>query len=121
VRVEEGTVIFYARNLIIARLGGIPGGIPSGLEPEMGAISTGLGEIFMYTVQASPDAKVPNAEPYTAIALSEIQDWSIKPPLAQVKGVIEVNSIGGYNKQYHITPKPEKLLFHQVTFEEISD
>ncbi|MCQ8819980.1 CusA/CzcA family heavy metal efflux RND transporter [Pseudoalteromonas agarivorans] len=118
---EEGTDIYFARNLINARLAAIKGVIPSGLEPEMGPISTGLGEIFMYTVQASPDAKMPNGEPYTAIALREIQDWIIKPQLAQVKGVIEVNSIGGYNKQYHITPKPEKLLFHQVSFEDVSD
>ena len=87
----------------------------------MGPISTGLGEIFMYTVQANSSARMSNGEPYTATALREIQDWIIKPQLAQVKGVIEVNSIGGYNKQYHVMPTPEKLLYHQVSLEDVAD
>jgi cobalt-zinc-cadmium resistance protein CzcA len=87
----------------------------------MGPISTGLGEIFMHTVQADPSARMSNGEPYTATALREIQDWIIKPQLAQVKGVIEVNSIGGYNKQYHVLPNPEKLLYHQVSLEDVAD
>ncbi len=118
---EEGTDIYFARNLINARLGAIKSVLPAGLEPEMGPISTGLGEIFMYTVQADTSARMSNGEPYTATALREIQDWIIKPQLAQVKGVIEVNSIGGYNKQYHVMPNPEKLLYHQVSLEDIAD
>ncbi|VUD46517.1 Cobalt-zinc-cadmium resistance protein CzcA [Thalassocella blandensis] len=116
---EEGTDIYFARNLINARLGAIKSVLPPGLEPEMGPISTGLGEIFMYTVQASPDARMANGEPYTATALREIQDWIIKPQLAQVKGVIEVNSIGGYNKQYHVLPDLTKLLLYKVSVEEV--
>jgi len=118
---EEGTDIYFARNLINARLGAIKSVLPAGLEPEMGPISTGLGEIFMYTVQANSSARMSNGEPYTATALREIQDWIIKPQLAQVKGVIEVNSIGGYNKQYHVMPTPEKLLYHQVSLEDVAD
>jgi heavy metal efflux pump (cobalt-zinc-cadmium) len=116
---EEGTDIYFARNLINARLGAIKSVLPPGLEPDMGPISTGLGEIFMYTVQATPDARMANGEPYTATALREIQDWIIKPQLAQVKGVVEVNSIGGYNKQYHVMPDPTKLLLYQVSVEEV--
>lgn len=116
---EEGTDIYFARNLINARLGAIKSVLPPGLEPEMGPISTGLGEIFMYTVQAKPDARMANGEPYTSTALREIQDWIIKPQLAQVKGVIEVNSIGGYNKQYHVMPDPTKLLLYKVSVEEV--
>jgi len=118
---EEGTDIYFARNLINERLGAIKSVLPQGLEPEMGPISTGLGEIFMYTIQANPDARMANGKPYTATALREIQDWIIKPQLAQVKGVIEVNSIGGYNKQYHVTPIPEKLLYHDVSFSDIAN
>ena len=73
----------------------------------------------MYTVQAEPDARMSNGEPYTATALREIQDWIIKPQLAQVKGVVEVNSIGGYNKQYHVTPDLAKLLYHQVSLDDL--
>ncbi len=116
---EEGTDIYFARNLINARLGAIKSVLPPGLEPEMGPISTGLGEIFMYTVQASPGARMANGAPYTATALREIQDWIIKPQLAQVKGVIEVNSIGGYNKQYHVMPDPTKLLLYKVSVEDV--
>ncbi|MCG8314319.1 MAG: CusA/CzcA family heavy metal efflux RND transporter [Pseudomonadales bacterium] len=118
---EEGTDIYFARNLINARLGAIKNVLPAGLEPEMGPISTGLGEIFMYTVQADSSARMSNGKPYTATALREIQDWIIKPQLAQVKGVIEVNSIGGYNKQYHVMPNPEQLLYHQVGLEEVAN
>jgi len=116
---EEGTDIYFARNLINARLGAIKSVLPPGLEPEMGPISTGLGEIFMYTVQARADARMANGEPYTATDLREIQDWIIKPQLAQVKGVIEVNSIGGYNKQYHVLPDPAKLLVYQISVEDV--
>ncbi|AFT67347.1 efflux RND transporter permease subunit [Cycloclasticus sp. P1] len=116
---EEGTDIYAARNLIDNRLGAIQSVLPPGIEPEMGPISTGLGEIFMYTVQASPDATMANGQPYDATALREIQDWIIKPQLAQVKGVIEVNSIGGFNKQYHVTPDPKKLLYYRISVEEL--
>jgi len=118
---EEGTDIYFARNLVTERLTAIKSILPAGLEPEMGPISTGLGEIFMYTVQALPEARMPNGQPYTATALREIQDWIIKPQLAQVKGVIEVNSIGGFNKQYHVTPIPEKLLYHQISLEDVAN
>ena len=114
---EEGTDIYAARNLIDNRLGAIKSVLPPGIEPEMGPISTGLGEIFMYTVQASPDATMANGQPYDATALREIQDWIIKPQLAQVKGVIEINSIGGFNKQYHVTPDPKKLLYYGISIE----
>ena len=116
---EEGTDIYFARNLINAKLSSIRSLLPEGLEPEMGPISTGLGEITMYTVQAQAGAKMDNGEPYNATALREIQDWIIKPQLSQVKGVVEVNSIGGYNKQYHVTPDPLKLLSNRVSIDDL--
>ena len=116
---EEGTDIYFARNLINARLGAIKSVLPPGVEPEMGPISTGLGEIFMYTVRAEQGATQKDGNPYTATALREIQDWIIKPQLAQVKGVIEVNSIGGFNKQYHVLPDPKKLLYYRIGVEDL--
>lgn len=116
---EEGTDIHFARNLINTRLSTIKSVLPPGIEPEMGPISTGLGEIFMYTVQAKPNARQQNGLPYDATSLREIQDWIIKPQLAQVKGVIEVNSIGGYNKQYHVLPDPKKLLYYRIGIEDL--
>jgi len=116
---EEGTDIYFARNLINNRLGAIKSVLPPGIEPEMGPISTGLGEIYMYSVRAQDDARQQNGKPYNATALREIQDWIIKPQLSQVKGVVEVNSIGGYNKQYHVLPDPKKLLYYKISIEDL--
>lgn len=114
---EDGTDIYFARQLINERLVQIKNLLPSDVEPEMGPLATGLGEIFMYTVEAKPDAK----QQYDAMALREIQDWIIRPQLMQVKGVTEINTIGGYNKQYHITPYPEKLIHFQISMEQIRE
>mgnify|MGYP006430577321 FL=1 len=117
---EEGTDIYFARNLINERLGSIKSALPPGLEPEMGPIATGLGEIFMYTVEAEPGATRDNGNPWDATALREVQDWIIKPQLAQVPGVIEINTIGGYDKQYHVTPSPKKLLEFGITMNQVA-
>ncbi|WP_299810468.1 CusA/CzcA family heavy metal efflux RND transporter [uncultured Shewanella sp.] len=116
---DEGTDLYFARNLISERLNGIKGKLPAEIEPEMGPISTGLGEIFMYTIEALPDAKQADGRDFDATALREIQDWIIKPQLAQVVGVTEINTIGGYDKEYHITPMPAKMLAFGVSFVDI--
>lgn len=118
---EEGTDIYFARNLINERLGAIKSTLPAGLEPEMGPIATGLGEIFMYTLEALPGATQADGKAYDATALREIQDWIIKPQLALVPGVIEINTIGGYTKQYHVTPSPQLMLTYGVTLGDISE
>jgi heavy metal efflux system protein len=122
---EEGTDIYFARNLISERIAQINTALPDNIAPTMGPIATGLGEIFMYTVQ------VENPEKFAAAALSgsaplsvetylrELQDWVIRPQLMQVKGVVEINAIGGYTRQYHITPDPVKLLQWQLGFDDI--
>ncbi|MGL6159121.1 efflux RND transporter permease subunit [Microbulbifer sp.] len=117
---EEGTDIYFARNLIDNRLGAIKGALPPGLEPEMGPVATGLGEIFMYTVEALPGAAQPDGRPYDTAALREIQDWIIRPQLALVPGVIEVNTIGGFDKQYHVTPDPRKILAFGLSMEDVT-
>ncbi|MAM88616.1 efflux RND transporter permease subunit [Marinobacter sp. UBA2678] len=116
---EEGTDLYFARNLINERLGSVKNALPPGLEPEMGPIATGLGEILMYTVEALPGATQADGSPLNITALREIQDWIIKPQLAQVPGVIEINTIGGYDKQYHVTPSPQLLLQFGVTMDEL--
>ena len=118
---EEGTDIYFARNLITERLGAIKGVLPTGLEPKMGPISTGLGEIFMYTVTAKVGTSQANGEPWDATALREVQDWIIRPQLAQVPGVVEINTIGGYDKQYHVTPYPARLLEFDLSLADVSD
>lgn len=118
---EEGTDLYFARNLINSRLSAIKSNLPPELEPEMGPIATGLGEIFMYTVEALPGATQPNGQPYDATALREIQDWIIKPQLSLVPGVTELNTIGGYNKQYHVTPDPRQMLNFGISMEDIAE
>jgi cobalt-zinc-cadmium resistance protein CzcA len=117
---NEGTDLYFARNLINARLSAIKNTIPAELTPEMGPITTGLGEIFMYSVETSPNALKANGLPFNATDLREIQDWIIKPQLALVPGVTEINTIGGYDKQYHITPLPRKMLEFSISFNDIN-
>ncbi|MCP5348387.1 MAG: CusA/CzcA family heavy metal efflux RND transporter [Gammaproteobacteria bacterium] len=116
---EEGTDVYFARNLVNSRLGAIKSQLPTGLEPEMGPISSGLGEIFMYTVRAEEGAVQPNGDPYDLFALREIQDWIIKRQLILVDGVTEVNTSGGFEKQYHVTPDPSKMLSWGITLPEL--
>jgi heavy metal efflux system protein len=118
---EEGTDLYFARNLINERLASIKSALPPGLEPQMGPIATGLGEIFVYTVDAAPGSTQADGTPWDATALREVQDWIIKPQLAQVRGVVEINTIGGYDKQYHVTPAPERLLQFGVTLEQVTE
>ncbi len=116
---DEGTDIYFARNLINIKLSSIESLLPEGVEPRMGPISTGLGEVFMYTVHARANATQKNGEPYDSTALREIQDWIIKPQLAQVPGVVEVNSIGGFDKQYHVLPDVTKLLSFGLSLDDV--
>lgn len=116
---EEGTNIYFARQLIAERLQQIKGQLPPGLEPEMGPIATGLGEIFMYAVEASPGAVKEDGSAYTPMDLLTVQKWIILPQLRNTKGVIEVNSIGGYEKQFHVMPYPQKLLAYQLTISDL--
>lgn len=116
---KEGTDLYFARNLLNNRLASIKSELPDGLEPEMGPIASGLGEIFVYTVSAEPKARQANGQPYDMTALREIQDWIIQPRLTRVPGITEVNTIGGYAKQYHIQPEPQKMLEFGISFGDI--
>ncbi|GMU76945.1 MAG: hypothetical protein AMXMBFR45_24360 [Gammaproteobacteria bacterium] len=116
---KDGTDIYWARNLINERLQQAKAQLPQGVEPQMGPIATGLGEIFLYTVHAEADARQPNGQPWDATALRTLQDWVIRPQLRQVPGVTEVNTIGGYEKQFHVTPDPVRLLAFGLALEHV--
>jgi len=118
---NEGTDLFFARQLVNERLQEAKSQLPPGIEPGMGPIATGLGEIFLYTVDADPAARQPDGTPYDAMALRTLQDWVIKPQLRQVVGVAEVNSIGGFAKQFHVTPDPARLLSFGLSFTEVAE
>ena len=117
---KDGTDIYFARQLVNERLQEAKSKLPVGVEPSMGPISTGLGEIVMWTVEAKPGALNAAGEPYSAIELREIQDWIVKPQLRNVAGVTEINTIGGYNKEFLVAPRPEKLVAYDVTWQEVA-
>ncbi|MEZ4742302.1 MAG: CusA/CzcA family heavy metal efflux RND transporter [Bdellovibrionota bacterium] len=116
---KDGTDIYFARQLVSERIQSVKDQLPKGVESALGPISTGLGEIFMWVVHAKKGAKKSDGTEYTPRDLREIQDWVIKPQLRNVPGVTEVNTIGGFEKQYHVTPNPAKLLAYGLTFLDI--
>lgn len=116
---EKGTDIYFARNLINERLQQATSDMPSGVEPVMGPVATGLGEIFHYAVHADKEALQPNGEKYDATALRTLQDWVIRPQLRLVPGVTEINTIGGFEKEFHITPDPSRLLSFDLSFDDL--
>ena len=118
---EDGTDIFFARQQVAERLQQARAQLPDGLEPSLGPIATGMGEIFMYTVDAAPGARKPDGRAYTPTDLRTLQDWVIRPQLRNVPGVTEVNTIGGYARQIHVTPDPVKLRALGFTLQDVVD
>ena len=116
---EDGTDIYFARQLVNERLQAVRSNLPETVEPELGPIATGLGEIFMYTVEAEQGAVKPDGSRYTAQDLRTLHDWVVRPQLRTVPGVTEVNSIGGYRKEYVVAPLPERLAGFGLTVEDV--
>jgi cobalt-zinc-cadmium resistance protein CzcA len=110
---RDGTDIYFARQLVNERLVEARSQLPEGVQPAMGPIATGLGEIFMYTVTAAPGSG------HTPMDLRTIHDWVIRPQLRQTPGVIEVNTVGGYERQFHVTPDPAALLAYNLTLHDV--
>ena len=116
---EDGTDIYFARQQVAERLQQARSQLPDGLEPELGPVATGLGEIFMYTVEAAPGALREDGQPWTPTDLRTLQDWVVRPQLRNVRGVTEVNTIGGFARQIHITPDPAKLVAYGFTLQDV--
>lgn len=116
---EDGTDIYFARQLVAERMLAVRADLPPGREPTMGPIATGLGEIFMFTVDAEPGAKNPDGSEVTPTDLRSVHDWIIQPRLLRVPGVVEVNPIGGYKKEILIAPDPAKLLAFGITHSQL--
>ncbi|MES2985238.1 MAG: CusA/CzcA family heavy metal efflux RND transporter [Pseudomonadota bacterium] len=139
----EETDIYFARQQVGERITEARETMPAGVEPRLGAISTGLGEIYMWTVEythpmgkgatatdgqpgwqsngsyRTPEGQLLREEHELATYLRTVQDWLIRPPLRGVKGVAEVDAIGGYAKQYHVAPNPDKLLAYGLSLAEL--
>ena len=116
---KDGTDLFFARQLVNERLQVAREQLPPGIETAMGPISTGLGEIFLWTVEAEDGALKEDGTPYTPTDLRVIQDWIIKPQLRNVPGVAEINTIGGFAKEYQIAPDPKRLAAYKLTLNDL--
>jgi len=109
---DDGTDIFFARQLIMERLSTVelPHGLP---RPRMGPISSGLGEIFHYLVSSSGGKNLTE--------LRTLHDWVIKPAMRSVSGAAEINSWGGYEKQYQVRIDPVRLIKYGLSFDEVTE
>ena len=118
---EDGVDIYFARQLVNERIQQVRAQLPARIQPTMGPIATGLGEIFMYTVESKPGARRPDGKEWTPTDLRELQDWVVRPQLRNLRGVTEINTIGGFQKQFHVTPWPDKLRAHGITLKDVMD
>jgi cobalt-zinc-cadmium resistance protein CzcA len=116
---KDGTDIYFARQLVNERIQQVRDQLPAGIETAMGPVSTGLGEIYMFTVEAKPEARKTSGEPYTASDLRTFQDWIIRPQLRTVPGLNEVNTVGGFEKQFHVLPDPAQLMAYKLSFRDV--
>lgn len=116
---EDGTDIYFARQQINERIQAAKSQLPEDVEPQLGPISTGLGEVFMYVLETELGARKADKSAYTAEDLRTLQDWVIRPQLRNTPGVAEVNSIGGYERQFHVMPLPDRLSAYKITLTEV--
>ena len=109
---EDGVNDYFARQLVFERLQGARDKLPAGVEAQLGPITTGLGEIFQYTL-------VSTNKKYDATELRTIQQYIVRPILRTVPGVTDVNSFGGLVKQYQVIVKPERLTSYGITLQQV--
>ena len=117
---EDGTDIYFARQRVTERLQEARTALPPGLEPELGPIATGLGEIFSFVLSVAPGARRPDGAAYDTSDLHTVMDWVVRPQLARVPGVTEVNMVGGHERQYVVAPRPAGLLAFDVTLADLA-
>lgn len=116
---EDNVEIYRARQLVSERLTRVQNKLPKSAKPELGPISSGLGEIYQYVVDFEKPAQDKEERFKQLVELRSLQDWYLKPRLLTVAGVAEVNTSGGYEKQYHVRPDPEKLARYGLHFGDI--
>ena len=116
---EDGTDVYFARQLVNERLQAAKSQLPPGIEPQMGPTATGLGEIFMYSVTPRKGARKPDGSEWTPTDLRTLHDWVVRPQMRNVRGVAEVNTVGGYTRQYHVTPNAEQLAALDISLTDV--
>lgn len=118
---KDGVDIYRARQQISERLQGVTSDLPKSAKPQLGPISTGLGEIFQYVIDYKAPATDPKARLTQLMELRALQDWFLKPRLLTVEGVAEINSSGGYEKQYHVMPDVERMARYGIHFGDLNE
>jgi len=116
---KDSTNIYFARQLVNERIQQVKDQLPTGIELAMGPISTGLGEIFMFAVEAKEGAKNADGSAISPVDLRVVQDWIIKPQLRTVPGIVEVNTIGSFERQFHVLPDPTRLMAYRLSFRDV--
>src|SRR3954466_2316385 len=118
---QDHSDIYRTRQLVTERLQNLLAELPAGIQPKLAPITTGLGEVFFYTVDYAPDAKKkPSTRYEQLLELRQIQEWMIKPLLRTSPGIAEVNTSGGYEKQIVVMPQPEKMMSAGISFDELA-
>lgn len=118
---QGGTDLYFARQLVNERLQAAKSQLPPGIEPQMGPTATGLGEIYMYSVTPKKGARKSDGSEWTPTDLRTLHDWVVRPQMRNVPGVAEVNTVGGYTKQYHVTPNTEQLAALDISLSDVVD
>ncbi len=112
--------IYLARQLVSERLQGISSVLPANITPELGPISSGLGEVYQYVIDFEKVEATKEGRLKQLMELKSIQEWSIKPRLLSVAGVAEINTSGGFEKQFHIIPDTTKMASYNIHFDDIT-
>ncbi|MBF0300729.1 MAG: efflux RND transporter permease subunit [Oligoflexia bacterium] len=118
---EDDVDIYKARQLVSERLQTVTSSLPKNVQPQLGPVTTGLGEILHYTIDVEKTAIGEEERLKQLMEIRAIQDWHVKPRLLTIKGVAEVNTIGGYEKQIHIRPNIEKMAKFGIHFDDIKE
>jgi len=116
---DDGTDIYFARQVVLERLIEAEEKLPPGIAPAMGPVSTAMGEIYQYTLEG-PVPEEEDARVGYLTELRTVQDWTLAPLLKSVPGVSEINSFGGYIKQYQVAVDPDALLAHDLTLDDVA-
>ncbi|MEW6039596.1 MAG: CusA/CzcA family heavy metal efflux RND transporter [Pseudomonadota bacterium] len=114
----DDTDVYFARQLVLERLIEAASQLPEGVSPVLGPVSTGLGEVYQYILERPDDGE----RALTVEELTErrtIQDWVVRPLLRSVPGVAEINSIGGYEKQYQVLAHPDRLRHYEISLKDL--
>lgn len=117
---KDNVDVYLARQLVSERLQGVQTRLPDGAHPQLGPVSTGLGEIYQYVIDVENPSTEPAERLKQLMEVKALQDWYIKPRLLTVDGVAEINTNGGFEKQYHIQPDIKKMNSYGIHFEEIA-